>query len=870
MPSVQADIRGSLRWTTPVLYFSFSHLTRGLRCRIAGAISDSLSTATLATSYCDYVYLNGSEKEFYSTVTEELEQFLQEKNQKKVLLFPPLPNRLRFLTHRITENFDGLSSFSVGERLTRRTVVCHVDIRIPDEGNPHNRDRDAPGFNNYRKHRGGRSGREGASERPEGGDGTPPFRPSRGRGRRQFNKRPDKPLYVPAGVRQKYGTLGSDGKEEPEMVADGAGKEAVCDDLIAKRNLENECNEKHLHEQVPERSEKVSNSESMDLIRASLEDKSKVEEIMESKVVSKKDVTEPEGEEVGITFYTKVLGISKTAVDDSKVSDVTRQGSEMVEMEASCKVLEISKPTEGDHTVAGLSESVMEAVGDGCNALNLCKAALENGRNGAGICEQLPGIKELNCEVLDVSRGVLNDESTVLDIPDAMDKTAVSEAMLPGNVETCKNTSADVKVLEMDDTVHSAVEMEVIDAHQAATLNVKMTSSIPDHVGETMTNTKGTGGVNQAALEVENSEVSKKTANEDSGGDVLNVKPPSSEAESRAVVLHGPNEDSIAMKSKTSDEPDPCASLIVGDKSVENRPLAEGLRISEDLEKEEICLGHMGEECVKDPSQTAHTSGTTDSKCISHNTVQNRPLEGINTLQKTEVQTDQSITCSAEFQRADVNAEISMPLPDLLNEEMDGSGVPCEANPATSSSASGTSVEPLTGNEEQESKEDEDYIQQLLLEIKTHLTEKDISIEKLKFDYSSYGLTVGGKVKFTHVIEIYDFMPDLNTEDIMEAFAEFQKSEFRLQWVDSTHALGLFSTEEAANKALAMTHPFLKFRPLFEASIQSKNKAYQCIDAILPYKERPQTDTTVAKRFLNRALGLPRKRKSVSEDMPPE
>ncbi|XP_078522680.1 uncharacterized protein LOC144791788 isoform X2 [Lissotriton helveticus] len=574
----------------------------------------------------------------------------------------------------------------------------------------------------------------------------------------------------------------------------------------------------------------------MDLIGATLEDKSKAEEIMDSKVVLEIDVTKPEGEEEGIPFYSKVLDLSKTAVkDDSQVSDVTRQGGEMVQNEASCKVLEVSKSTEGDHTVAGLSESVMDAVEDGCNALNLCKAALENGSSEAGICEQLPGITtELNSEALDVSRAVSNDESTVLDIPDATDKTVVSEATLLANVESCKSTSADVKVLEMHDTVHAAVEMEVIDLHQAATQNVQMTSSIPDHVGETVTDTMATGGVNQAALEVENSEVSKKTANDDSDVDVLNVKQPS-EAESRAVVLHGPEEDSIAIKSKTSDEPDPCASLTVDDKSVEDRPLAEEIRISKDMEKEEICIGHMGEDCVKEPSQTAHTLGTSDSKCSSHNTVQNRPLEGSNALQKTEGQTDQSITCSAELQGADVNAEISRPSPELSNEEMDGAGVPCEANPATSRSASGTSPELLTGNEEQESREDEDDIQQLLQEIKTHLTEKDISIEKLKFDYSSYGLTVGGKVKFTHVIEIYDFMPDLNTEDIMEVFAEFQKSEFRLQWVDSTHALGLFSTEEAANKALAMTHPLLKFRPLFEASIQSKNKAYQCIGEKLAF-----------------------------------
>ena len=55
-----------------------------------------------------------------------------------------------------------------------------------------------------------------------------------------------------------------------------------------------------------------------------------------------------------------------------------------------------------------------------------------------------------------------------------------------------------------------------------------------------------------------------------------------------------------------------------------------------------------------------------------------------------------------------------------------------------------------------------------------YLTVKDISIEKISFDYSSYGDAQLSEGDFGHVTEIYDFPPSLKTENLLEVFSDFQ------------------------------------------------------------------------------------------------
>ncbi|NXU25837.1 R3HC1 protein, partial [Thalassarche chlororhynchos] len=159
---------------------------------------------------------------------------------------------------------------------------------------------------------------------------------------------------------------------------------------------------------------------------------------------------------------------------------------------------------------------------------------------------------------------------------------------------------------------------------------------------------------------------------------------------------------------------------------------------------------------------------------------------------------------------------------------------------------------------------EDDCTAELFAEIVGYLTVKDISIEKISFDYSSYGDAQLSEGDFGHVTEIYDFSPSLKTEHLLEVFSDFHESGFKIQWVDDTHALGIFSSLSTASQALGRRYPSLKIRPLIHATKQSKIKALQRPKLLHLAKERPQTDTAVAKRLVTRALGLKHKQQGVS------
>ncbi|XP_059129374.1 R3H and coiled-coil domain-containing protein 1 [Peromyscus eremicus] len=170
--------------------------------------------------------------------------------------------------------------------------------------------------------------------------------------------------------------------------------------------------------------------------------------------------------------------------------------------------------------------------------------------------------------------------------------------------------------------------------------------------------------------------------------------------------------------------------------------------------------------------------------------------------------------------------------------------------------------EKVDGAEEEEDDDtDHDDSSELLQEITANLTEKEIEIEKIHLDTSSFSEELPGERDLAHVVEIYDFKPTLKTEDLLATFSEFQEKGFKIQWVDDTHAIGIFPCQASAAEALAKDFSVLKIRPLTQGTKQSKLKALQRPKLLRLVKERPQTDSAVARRLVARALGLQHNRK---------
>ncbi|XP_033208229.1 coiled-coil domain-containing protein R3HCC1L isoform X2 [Belonocnema kinseyi] len=133
----------------------------------------------------------------------------------------------------------------------------------------------------------------------------------------------------------------------------------------------------------------------------------------------------------------------------------------------------------------------------------------------------------------------------------------------------------------------------------------------------------------------------------------------------------------------------------------------------------------------------------------------------------------------------------------------------------------------------------------------------EVTIEQPKNSYKTYTKIIEvSNDEFAHVVEIYNFPSEFKTCDLIAVFSPFKSGGFELKWVDDTHCLGVFSSPRVAAEVLASDHPFVKTRPLSEATALSKTKARKGSEFLQPYRNRPETCAALARRLVTGALGV--------------
>uniref|UniRef100_A0A6P4FC86 LOW QUALITY PROTEIN: R3H and coiled-coil domain-containing protein 1 n=1 Tax=Drosophila rhopaloa TaxID=1041015 RepID=A0A6P4FC86_DRORH len=193
------------------------------------------------------------------------------------------------------------------------------------------------------------------------------------------------------------------------------------------------------------------------------------------------------------------------------------------------------------------------------------------------------------------------------------------------------------------------------------------------------------------------------------------------------------------------------------------------------------------------------------------------------------------------------------------------------ATPKASQSplASATAKPPADSTTEDDDEEDEDDWENMFDESGDCLDPKILQelsesvgkckIELPKMDYTVFHIKqqLLNEEEFPHVLEVSNFPVEFKTPDLFMLFAQYKGSGFDIKWVDDTHALAVFSSSRIAAEVLTMGHPFVKLKPLAEATLESRLKAKKAgAVSLQPYRQRPETCTALARRLVSGALGV--------------
>ncbi|XP_058808028.1 uncharacterized protein LOC131673771 [Phymastichus coffea] len=133
----------------------------------------------------------------------------------------------------------------------------------------------------------------------------------------------------------------------------------------------------------------------------------------------------------------------------------------------------------------------------------------------------------------------------------------------------------------------------------------------------------------------------------------------------------------------------------------------------------------------------------------------------------------------------------------------------------------------------------------------------EVVIEKPKSNFKAFSQPIEvSNDEYAHIVEIYNFPTEFKSIDLAAVFSPWKSGGFELKWVDDTHCLGVFSSPLVAAEVLASEHPFVKTRPLSEASSLSKSKVRKSSEFLQPYRTRPETCAALARRLVTKSLGV--------------
>ncbi|XP_053574101.1 R3H and coiled-coil domain-containing protein 1 [Bombina bombina] len=690
----------------------------------------------------------------------ELDHFLQQGDLKTVLLFPPVSSRLRYLIHHLTESHSGLSSFSVGEGWQRRTVICHADIRLPDqEGNSRN---------STQEQHPGRRWCGSSQFYNRGGRGRP--------GGRQWKYgRPDRALYV---VRGKYGRRCEVEERSNERIR---GEEPKLNEE-SERSVE-QCYREIKNEEETREFEQMDEQVGLEKVKIGAELKSNNRGEL-------KDVSLKVGNEEDKIFGSEDNG-KKDAFVDSRNKYVLQETREVVGLEGENKA-----ELEDCKTSAGLEEKSNRFV---------------IGAESVKSEEKEKSFRLLGEESGPVGHKEVKENDDIVEFTNQEEDTDGAK----GDLFEKKNTRGnpvpeqDCWMLDGEKNKEDKLEKE------------EKKTKMEERISKSSEEWEKVENVNEAEL---------SSASNDCPVTVV-IK---QQAETETV---------LSMHKEHKLQETPTLSNVGREGNSQGCDGDAGISERAADESRETGYSQAGDEGVQTGCAQAMT-GELNIQMDTRVTVTEEGAEGI----VTETAGSDSLDTAKGFAKVDPPLCVT----DRQNER-DG--------------RSEEETEEPTAHRSHTVENPEEMMMQILKEISTHVSEKDLQIQPLLGDYSGFTEMQTDQGRFGHIIEVYGFSSKLRTEDLMAPFEEYRERGFRLEWVDQTHALGIFSSPEDAFAASCQAHPSMKFRPLSQGSRQSKLRAQERAEFFQPYKDRPQMDTAVARRLVNRALGLQKQQeKPVTEE----